>query len=108
MIYQVRSARVHEGQGRAAVQWATKLVTYLNDKYPDVNVQLLTNVNGPWDQLHFVSIHESLATMEQWRSKVGPDNGYQELLAEMTAQELLVGSSVVDNFYSTVSLRSTD
>jgi hypothetical protein len=99
MIYFLRTATISQGKQQEAIQWAIKVAKYLNDKYPEMNVQVLRNINGPLNQVHWAVGYESLAVMEESRAKRLTDAGYQDLLGETSE---LFDPLVVDNFYQVI------
>jgi hypothetical protein len=99
MIYQMRTATISQGKQQEATQWALKVAKYLSEKYAAVNVQVLRNINGPLNQVHWAVGYASLGVMEETRAKWRTDEGYQDLLGEASA---LFGPLVVDNFYRVV------
>jgi hypothetical protein len=100
MVYLVRSARAQQGRSQAALPWAFQVATYLNENYPQVNVEVLRNINGPIDQVHWVARYESLAALEEIRNTLAKDDAYQELVGAF--QTIFVLESAVDNIYATV------
>ena len=103
MITQVRTAAVHDGKFPEAVEFRLKVVALLNDKFPDLNVQLIRNVGGPLYELHWVSATESLASYEDLNKRIEADQGYQELVAEIRQAKVFVATSLVDRLYETIS-----
>jgi len=100
MVYLVRSARAQQGRAQVALPWAVQVANYLNEHYPEMNVQVVRNVNGPIDQVHWLVRYESLAVLEATRKKLDNDDDYQELVGAF--QSIFVLSSAVDNIYATV------
>ena len=103
MITQVRTAAVHDGKFPEAVEIGLKVVALINDKFPDLNVQLIRNVGGPIYELHWVSSTETLATYEEVNKSIEADQGYQALVAEARQAKVYVASSLVDRLYETIS-----
>ena len=81
MVYLVVSAIHAEGKGREAWDWVVKAVAYVNEHYSEQNSQILSNINGPANQGHWVRSHESLAAMEEFSRKLNEDSDFQELSA---------------------------
>jgi len=100
MIYLVRTAEIQEGKTEAAFELATKIAGHINDHISGINVLVLRNLNGPLNQVSWVASYESLAALEERSAVLAADSGYQALAAQ--AQSLFVGSSFVDNLYSSV------
>ena len=103
MITQVRTAAVHDGKLPEAVEFGLKVVAYISDKFPDLNIQLIRNVGGPIYELHWVSSTETLATYEEVNKSIEADEGYQALVAEARQARVFVASSLVDRLYETIS-----
>jgi len=103
MITFVRTATIHDGKVQDAFAWAVKVANYINEHISGVNVQVVRNIGGPIYQVHWVSNYESLAAFAERMKRVETDAGYQQLLVEGRQQLLLIGSSIVDNLYETVS-----
>ena len=103
MITQVRTAVVHDGKLPEAVEFGLKVVALLNDKFPDLNIQLIRNVGGPLYELHWVSSTETLASYEEVTKRIEADQGYQELVAEIRQAKVFVATSLVDRLYETIS-----
>ena len=79
------------------------MVALLNDKFPDLNVQLIRNVGGPLYELHWVSSTETLASYEDVTKRIEAEQGYQALVAEIRQAKVFVASSLVDRLYETIS-----
>lgn len=99
MIYMIRSTRM-EGDWDQSVQWAVKVAQYINEKFPEMHVQVLRNVNGSLGQIHWSSRYASLAVCEEIMAKVEADPGYQALMEE--SQELFDPNFTQDHYYRTV------
>jgi hypothetical protein len=100
MIYFVRSATIQQGQTRKTRQWALKIANWVNEHYPDFNVQVLSNLTGQLHRVHWVASCESLALFGQVSEKMNSDPGYQEVISG--AEGLIVQESLVDTFYAKV------
>ena len=103
MITQVRTAAVHDGKLPEAIEFGLKVVAHVNDKSPELSVQLVRNVGGPLYELHWVSTFETLASYEDILKRLEADQGYQELVAEIRQAGVFVASSLVDHLYETIS-----
>ena len=100
MIYGVRTANIQGGKIGEAFEFAVKMAAYLNEKFPDIGVQVLRNTPGPVYQLHWVARYESLAAFEDIWAQMSADPGYLELYAAGVG--LFDASSMVDRWYQTV------
>ena len=98
MITAVRTANIHEGKAPAAIEWALKAAHYINEKH-GWNVQVMGNVTGMVNQIHWVSTHESLGVFEEKGTQLWADEGFLALVAEGTEAQLLVGSSITDTLF---------
>ena len=103
MITQVRTAAVHDGKFPEAIEFGLKVVAYINDKFPELNAQLVRNIGGPLYELHWVSTTETLASYDDLGKRLEADQGYQELVAEIRQAGVFVASSLVDHLYETIS-----
>jgi hypothetical protein len=101
MITFARSADIKDGKGMAAVEWALKVTSYLNKNF-DMDTQLMQNVTGAVNQLHWVTTFDSLASLEVAIAKLNEDEGYLQHIAEANEMELFHGGSIVDHLYRTI------
>ena len=101
MITSVRTANVHDGKLNAAVAWALKVVKYLREKH-GAQIQLSRNVGGLVHQIHWVSMHPSLADFEKAFKQFEADEGYTTLLSEGRQQGLFIAASIVDHLYESI------
>lgn len=101
MITAVRAATMNDGKVQAGFAWAVKVGMYITENL-GINVQVLRNVGGPVNQVHWVSIYESLGSYDAAMKKIFGDPGFQELFAEAEQQGLFSASSVVDNLYESL------
>ena len=100
MVYRVWSGSIRQGKAQEAFEWAVKLATYVSENYTEGKTEVVRNINGPVNQLHFVTKVESLAVLEPALKRAAEDPDYQELLAEGLG--LFVESSAVVNYSETV------
>ena len=54
-------------------------------------------------ELHWVGTAESLAAYDDLNKRINADEGYQAVLQEGRAQGLVIGSSVTERLYETIS-----
>ena len=99
MIYAVRSADVKHGKLEETFEWAVRVAMYVNGKH-GTNLQVLRNVGGPGQRVHWLASYDSLAAYEEMGAKIVADEGYQTLLAELRDKELL--GDWEDNLFATV------
>ena len=102
MITFVRTADMNDGKAMAGFAWAVKAANYITENL-GINVQVVRNVGGPVNQVHWIANYESLAEYEAAGKKIENDDGFQGLLAEGMEQGLFSSSSVVDGLYETIS-----
>ena len=103
MITYTLSMSIHDGKLVDAFSWAAKVAAHINQKFPGSNVQVVRNVGGPMYELHFVSVSESLAAYDALTKQMQADEGYQKLLNEGREQRLIIGTSVNERLYETVT-----
>ena len=101
VITAVRTANFQEGKAPAAIEWALKVANYINENH-GWNVQVTQNVTGMLNQVHWVSTHESLGTLDERGAQLNADAGFQALIAEAAEAQLFVGSSITDALYRSV------
>ena len=100
MNYLVRDA---EMTGPEAIEWAVKVANLVNSKYPD-SIQVLRNISGNVQQVHWVVSGESLGQIERMMADIFADAEYQALLAETRSKGLFVQGSVSDSYFQSVPL----
>ncbi len=101
MITFARSADIRDGKQQPAIAWALKVAAYVNDNL-GTNFQVMINVAGKINQLHWVGTFDSLASFDASAGKINNDAGYQELLAEGTSEELFFANTLMDRLFRTV------
>lgn len=88
MIYFVRSATIVSGPGRhEAMVFAKNVTRYINQNYPEVNVQLLTTMTGRLNRIAWVTKYDSMAAAEKFTQKLQADEKYRALLHEAAKTE---------------------
>ncbi|MGB3716088.1 MAG: hypothetical protein WA996_16810 [Candidatus Promineifilaceae bacterium] len=101
MITWVRTAEIRDGKALPAIEFGLKVAGYVNDKF-GLNVTVERNVTGKLNQLHWVVTYDSLAAFEEAAAATSADEGYQQLLAESSENELFFANSVVDNLFQSI------
>jgi hypothetical protein len=101
MVYNVISAQIAEGKRQEAVAWALKIAAYNNQRFPGTNVQILRNINGYQDRLHYMEVYESMAALEAADQALETDEALQALVKE--SQGLFVPGSTQRNLYQVLS-----
>ena len=99
MIYAVRSADVKHGKLEETFEWGVRVAAHVNQKL-GTNLQVLRNVGGAGQRIHWVATYDSLAAYEATGVKIVADEGYQVLVAELRDKELIGDWS--DNLFATV------
>lgn len=101
MITWVRRADMNDGKTMAGFAWAVKVGAYSTENL-GINVQVVRNVGGLVNQVHWVSTYESLAEYDAALKKILADDGYQKLYAEAMEQKFFCASSIVDSLYEAI------
>jgi hypothetical protein len=101
MITFARTGDFQDGKQPAAMAWAIKVTDYLNEVL-GLNIQVMVNVGGKVNQLHWVGTFDTLAAYDEAMEKIAADQGYMELFAEAAAQALFRANSIRDNLFRTV------
>ena len=99
MIYAARSANINHGKLQQAFEWAVRAAAYLNEKH-GTNTQVLSNVTGPGQRVHWLTSYDSLAAYEEMGARIFEDEGFQTLVAELREQELI--GDWEDHLYATM------
>ncbi len=103
MVTNVLSATIHDGKLVEATAWALKTAAYINDRFPEANLQVHRNVGGAMYELHWIGTAESLAAYDDLNKRIQADDGYQKLLQEGRLRGHVIGSSVTERLYETIS-----
>jgi hypothetical protein len=80
-----------------AFEWAGKIAAYLNEHYPEIQVEVLANISGNRWELHWLTKCESLAVIEEVSARYWEDPGFLELIPG--SEELVVHASWTDTYY---------
>lgn len=101
MIYHINTTMILPGKDNEAQQVASKFTTHVNQTYPGMHVQILTNISGASRQIHWVATYASLADFEEIGKKIGADPTFLALLQEGgTAIDF---HNSVDSFYRVIA-----
>lgn len=88
MIYFVRSATIVSGAGRhEAMEFTRDVTRYINETYPEVNVELLTSMTGRLNRVVWVTKFNSMAAAEEFTHKLHADEKYRALQHEAAKTE---------------------
>jgi hypothetical protein len=101
MIYNVISGQIAEGKTKEAIAWAAKIAAYNNQRFPGTNVQILRNINGYQDRLHYIETYESMGALEAADKELETDEALQALVKE--GQGLFVPGTTQRNMYQVVA-----
>ena len=97
MIRQVATWTIPDSIGseirRKAMAWGKKLTKYSRDKWPDQEVEVLTNLDGPGTAVHWVFKFESMAERETWWKAFFEDDGIKSLMDELEGTERATGTT---------------
>lgn len=99
MITIVRTIEITPGKEKEATEIARKQGQYINDHY--AKTQVMRNIGGQLNQLHWVVNYESLVAMEAFRKKITADADFQVLIAK--GEGLFVGGSAFDSIFEVIS-----
>ena len=100
MVYFVRSVKAKGARLSEAFKWALKISEFLKSKYPGTISEVLVNVTGPQDEIHWMTVLESVGQFEQRFQELLGDETYMKLMAE--GEDLIEEGSVIDNYYRTL------
>ena len=102
MITFVTTADIRQGKEAEAFQFAVKLSSYVIENFSTIkDLQVLRNLSGQTNQVHWVGVYESLADVEEINKWMAEDAGFREKTA--SSSELFIEGSFVDRFYAQVS-----
>ena len=68
-IHFVRSINIHDGKGPQAWEWAAKIANYVNENYPEANIEVVQQVGGEPGRVVWVGPFESLGVYEAYTEK---------------------------------------
>ena len=100
MVYFVRSSKFIRSRGQEAIEWALKVADYISSKY-DIELEVLMNVTGPQNELHWMSHNGSVGAFEEGFLKLTSDQEYQNMLGDSVG--LFVDGSSRDHYYRSAS-----
>jgi hypothetical protein len=82
-VYWSRTAEITWGKDAQAIEWAVRIMNYLNDTFPAPPGEVLTNVGADLAEIHWVRRFESLAEMEKVSAMMDADEKLDALTKEM-------------------------
>ena len=74
-----RTARIKDGKGPEARQWAKTWITYMNEKYPGNNWEAGFEVFGTVNTVHFTGTLAELTDWDPLMAKYSADTTWQAL-----------------------------
>ena len=101
MILTVRTTPITQGKIAEAMDFASKGRTVLREKC-GWQGDVVSNLSGNINQIHWIGRFESLAAFEAWRQDMETNDDYNSLLKESADLGLFVTSAVADTFYQEV------
>jgi hypothetical protein len=84
MYYFVRTATIGQGMEMPAVEFAALVSEHINKTYPGHSIQVLRNVGGAQDKLHWFGTYESLDATENLMAQLLEDEEYGTMVADAT------------------------
>ncbi|GHN02724.1 hypothetical protein WSM22_42130 [Cytophagales bacterium WSM2-2] len=103
MITIIRTANIQAEKYVEALEWAIKLSMLISSKF-SVSSRVARNIGGNITEIHWLTDFKSIADFESFRNKVETDREYRDLIQQAITHNLLIGESLVDRIYGTVSL----
>lgn len=82
-VYWTRTAEITWGKDAQAIEWATRIMKYLNDAFPAQPGEVWTNIGADLAEIHWVRKYESLAEVERISAMMDADEKLQTLIKEM-------------------------
>jgi len=101
MIYRIRTITLTGKELGTSRAKFVEAATYINANYPEVTSEILVNISGSLNQIHWVTRCESLAVLEQYEAKRNQDAKWQNIVQEWLSK--VEPQDLVDNFYTIVS-----
>lgn len=91
MVYYVSTMTVRESLGgdtwKKSIEWAKKFTKYLQGKWPEWEIELLTNYTGPTNEVHWISKYESPGAREELLKEYNQDEGVKALFDEWSKMQ---------------------
>lgn len=101
MIYRIRTITLTREDILGSRSAFIEAANYVNSKYPEITSEILVNISGSLNQIHWSTKCDSLATLEAYEKKRNEDPEWraivQKWFAEASPQDM------VDNFFEVVS-----
>ena len=101
MFVVARTIEIRDGKEMPAVEHALKIASYLKESL-DWDVQVMRNVSGQLNQIHWVVNFESMAEYEAESNRAVGDETLGQMIAEGGEMELYHGNTARDSFFRTI------
>lgn len=102
MIYRVRTMTLSRSKASSVRKVAARAAAYVNQNYPDIQVEVLDNITGLRDQIHMVTRCASLAALEVYETERQGDTEWRAHMDEYTGLDAV--TETVDSLYRVVDL----
>jgi len=100
-VWFTRTGEVAQGKVEEGLRWALKVAEHVNKTSREIHVEVLNNISGRLDQIHWIMRSESLASFEEVISKIDADDKYQAFVREANDQGLF--TKIVDELYRVIA-----
>jgi hypothetical protein len=87
MVYHTTTVEVNSGKNAAMMDWSQKMVAFISE-HLNQEVTVLRNIGASNQQVHFLSIHESLASYEEYVSSLTANEQFWALVRKADEQSL--------------------
>ena len=101
MIRLHRTVDVQEGKLFEAIALAKEMAAYFNESY-NTKVETLINIGGKVNQIIMSNEYESLAAMEELRTRAQADEAVMAMMKKWNDSGFFVNSSMVDQYFKSV------
>jgi hypothetical protein len=99
MIRFQREARVARGKEQEAVAWAKQISDFLNQKFPEAQVQTFTSRFGSMGRVYWMADLPDLAALDAYQQQIAEDEEYWKLIAK--SNDLFIEGSIEDTVVAT-------
>lgn len=101
MIYRIRTITLARKELSQSQAHFVDAANYVNSKYPEVTSEILLNISGSLNEIHWLTKCDSLATLEAYEAKRDQDPEWQAIVQKWIAESS--PQDIVDNFYEIVN-----
>ena len=102
MIRLLRSIKIRNGKGPAAMKWAKELTDLLNNKFSGDKVQVFIERFGANSTMYWIADYNDIAAFDQWQQRMDADTENQAFLTTAYEQALFVEGTIYDTFLATL------